>query len=307
MNLPMRSLLPRPLKNEGGEGENSRLLRVSSSALLTIVFTLMLMLAARAYAAKDSCFECHTTVEGTSVVYKDDVHYTKAISCADCHGGDAREDDQNVSMNADRGFKLRATRQGMADYCGRCHSDAKYMRRYQSRARVDQAALYRTSVHGKRMAAGHTGSANCVDCHSVHDIRAVNDPLSTVNPAHLAETCSKCHAETADLFSKSRHGQVFNSHRRPSCTVCHASHATEPATADLVTSLRSGCARCHKAGSAGAKAATEIAGVLTRLEAAGPGSKDALARVRLAIHSLDLAAIKRAAEPGVASLDAGQK
>ena len=84
--------------------------------LLTIA--LIPLLASAAHAAKDSCFDCHSVVEGTSVVFKDDVHYTNAVSCAACHGGDASEDDQNVSMNADRGFKIRVKRKEMPDYCG---------------------------------------------------------------------------------------------------------------------------------------------------------------------------------------------
>src|ERR1035437_3908889 len=146
--------------------------------LRILIIALIPLLASGAYAAKDSCFKCHTVVEGTSVVFKDDVHYTNAISCAECHGGDDAEDDQNVSMSADRGFKLRVTRQGTPDYCGRCHSNASFMSKYKPQQRVDQLALYRTSVHGKLLAAGRKGAAECVDCHGVHNIRAGSDPLS---------------------------------------------------------------------------------------------------------------------------------
>ena len=275
--------------------------------LRILTIALIPLLASGAHAAKDSCFECHSVVEGTSVVFKDDVHYTNAVSCADCHGGDAKEDDQNVSMNADRGFKLRVKREGMPDYCGRCHSDANFMRKYKPQQRTDQLALYRTGVHGKRLAAGQTGAAECVDCHSVHNIRAVSDPLSTVHPQNIADTCAKCHAATADLFRKSPHGRVFNSQQRPGCTVCHASHATEPADVAMLKGAKAVCARCHKAGTAGEKAASEMAQLLAGLETAGSGSKEALARARLAVHTLDVAAVKRAAEPAAAGPEAGEK
>ena len=192
--------------------------------------------------------------------------------CVACHGGDASEDDQNVSMNADRGFKIRVKRKGMPDYCGRCHSDAKFMRKFKPQQRTDRLALYRTGVHGKRLAAGQTKAAECVRYpHGVHNIRAVSDPLSTVCPTAPADTCAKSHAATADLFRKSPHGRVFNSERRPGCTVCHASHATEPATMAMLTGAKAVCVRCHKAGSDGAKAAVEMAQLLASLETAGPG------------------------------------
>jgi predicted CXXCH cytochrome family protein len=265
--------------------------------LRRLMLALIPLLAGGVCSAKDSCFECHSVVEGTSVVFKDDVHYTNGVSCAACHGGDANEDDQNVSMHADRGFKLRVTREGMPDYCGRCHSDTNFMWKHKLEQRVDQLALYRSGVHGRQLAAGQTAAAECVDCHGVHDIRAVSDPLSTVHPQQVAATCAKCHAATADLFRKSPHGRVFTSRRRPGCTVCHAGHATEPATTAMLAGAKAVCARCHKSGSDGDKVATEMARLLTSLETAGPGSKEALARARLAVHTLDVAAVKQAAGP----------
>jgi predicted CXXCH cytochrome family protein len=297
----------------------------------TLTIALITLLAGGAYAAKDSCFECHTVIEGMSVTFKDDVHYHNAISCADCHGGDANEDDQNVSMNASRGFKVRVTRQATPEYCGRCHSDAAFMHKHNPRQRVDQLALYRTSVHGQRLAAGDVRSAECVDCHSVHNIRAASDQLSTTNPLHVVDTCAKCHGAVADLFRKSPHGPVFTSQQMAGCTACHASHATKPAGANMLTGKQAVCASCHEAGSAGGKAAAEMARLVARLEAAaqranqvlararqsGDGVADAqsrqqtasenLAQVRLAVHAFNVAAVERAAGPAVAGSQTGRK
>jgi predicted CXXCH cytochrome family protein len=271
-----------------------------------LTMALLPLLASGAEAVKDSCFDCHGVMEGTSAVFKDDVHYHNTISCADCHGGDPKEDTANLSMSPDRGFKVRVTRQGTPDYCGRCHSDAAYMGKFNPQLRVDQLALYRTSVHAKQLAAGHKGAAECVDCHSVHNIRAGSDPLSPASPQHVTDTCAKCHTAAADLFRKSPHAR-FTSQRRPGCVACHASHATAPAGPAMLTGSTSVCARCHNATSAGGKAAAEIAQFLAGLEAAGPGSSDALARARLAVHSFDVAAIKRAAEPPAPATDAAPK
>ena len=249
---------------------------------------------------KDSCFECHSVIEGTSVIFKDDVHYRHAISCADCHGGDPKEDDQNLSMSAKRGFKIRVTRQATPGYCGRCHKNASFMRKFNPNPRVDQLSLYKTSVHAKRLAAGRAGSAECVDCHGVHNIRAVSDPLSPAHPQHVTETCAKCHAATADLFRKSPHGRAFTSKEMPGCTACHASHATRPANRAMLTGKHGVCTDCHDAGSVGEKAAAEIARLLAGFETTAGGSKETLARVRVAVHTFDVAAIKRAAEPAMA-------
>ncbi len=256
---------------------------------------------------KDSCFECHSTIEGTSVVFKDDVHYHHAISCADCHGGDPKENDQNLSMSAKRGFKIRPKRQATPDYCGRCHKNASFMRKFDPQLRVDQLPLYKTSVHAKQLANGHTRSAECVDCHGVHNIRAVSDPLSPAHPQHVSETCAKCHAATADLFRKSPHGAVFTSKEMPGCTACHASHATKPAGQAMLTGKHAVCTECHAAGSAGEKAGAEIARLLNGLETTGRKSKEALARARLAIHTFDVAAIRRAAEDATAQNEKAPK
>jgi predicted CXXCH cytochrome family protein len=252
--------------------------------------------AAPAARAKDSCFDCHGVMEGTSAVFKDDVHYKNTLSCADCHGGDPKEDTANASMSPDRGFKVRVTRQGTPDYCGRCHSDATFMAKYNPREKVDQLALYKTSIHARELAAGKK-AAECVDCHSVHNIRAASDPLSPTGPQHVSDTCAKCHAAAADLLKKSSHGRRFASERSPGCVACHASHATQPAGISMLTGATSVCARCHNANSGPGRTATQIAQFLTGLEAAGPASKDALDRARLAVHTFNLAAVRRAAEP----------
>jgi predicted CXXCH cytochrome family protein len=261
-----------------------------------LLVALIVGLGCRACAGKDSCFDCHRVMEGMSLKFTNDVHFAKAISCANCHGGDPNESDQNIAMNASRGFKVRVTRQGVPEFCGNCHSDTNVMSKYEPQLRVDQLAKYQTSVHGKLLAAGRKRVAECVDCHSVHTTREVSDPLSTASPQRISMTCAKCHASTAEAYVNTPHGKRFNSQRRPGCTVCHSAHATEPATVAMLTGSTSGCARCHKSGTPPLKLAEDMAQVLAGLEAAGPDSKDALARARVAVHSLNLTVVKKAAE-----------
>jgi predicted CXXCH cytochrome family protein len=254
-------------------------MRIHSVAVLLIVLA-----ASAAWAAKDSCFECHSVQEGMSLVYKDDIHYKYGISCADCHGGDPKEDEGNVSMNASRGFKVRVTREDTPEYCGRCHSDAAFIHKYKRGQRVDQLALYRKSVHGEQLAKGNKKTAYCVDCHGVHNIRAVRDPQSPVLPARLADKCAVCHAKIAGMFKQSRHAKVFTTSRRAGCLVCHSSHGTERTSVAMLTGAKPVCARCHSARSAGGKAAASMAKKIAGL---APAAQRASARQ--AAHALTLA------------------
>jgi nitrate/TMAO reductase-like tetraheme cytochrome c subunit len=208
--------------------------------------------------AKDICFDCHSVQEGTSIPFKNDIHYKNGVSCADCHGGDPNESDPNVAMSADRGFRLRVTREGVAEFCGRCHSDAAVMQKHNSKVRVDQVKLYAASVHAASPAGSNTIAATCVDCHSVHRTRAVSDPQSTVAPARLAATCGKCHGDSSELFQKSAHAPVFVTSEMPSCATCHSGHATARVTYDMLAGGHAVCSKCHEPDSKGGRTAAAL-------------------------------------------------
>ena len=75
------------------------------------------------------------------------------------------------------------TAQDIPAACGRCHSDPEYMRRFRPDLRVDQETEYRTSHHGRSLAAGDKRVATCVSCHGVHDIKSSQRP----GGAHLPD------------------------------------------------------------------------------------------------------------------------
>jgi len=265
---------------------------MKTQRLLVVLITLM---GFGASAATDACFDCHRVMEGMSRRFTNDIHFAKAISCANCHGGDPAETNQNIAMSSSHGFKVRVKPQGIPEFCGKCHSDTNVMSKF-DQPQVDQLAQYKTSVHGKALAAGRRRVAECVNCHSVHDTRVVSDPLSTASPQRISQTCAKCHAATGEAFSGSPHGRRFKTARMPGCTVCHSAHATEPATVAMLTGSTSVCTRCHRAGTPQAKLAEDMAQFLSGLETAGTNSQDALARARVAVHSLNLNIVKKAAE-----------
>jgi hypothetical protein len=295
----------------------------------TPIAVLMLTFLTAGVNAKDSCLDCHRVMEGTSIPFQNDIHYKRGLSCADCHGGDPTSDDQNISMSPERGFRRRVTREGVAEFCGRCHSDAAFMGKHDPKQRVDQVTLYAASVHARKPAGSDTIAATCVDCHGVHNTRAVSDPQSAVAPARLARTCGRCHADSSAEFQKSAHAPVFVTSEMPSCATCHASHAVARITDDMLAGGRAVCSKCHEPDSKGGRTAAamgrafENARMLAfsapppRMDAArgaGPGAPGGQGRgagpggggprftnpgMRKAlslVHGLDAAAVKAAAE-----------
>ena len=221
----------------------------------------VLLTLAPAWAAKDSCVECHSALDGKlaapAAAFKDDVHAQRGFGCADCHGGDRTTDDMAAAMNAARGFRGKISRTAIPQLCARCHSDANLIHRFRPQQRIDQYAQYQTSVHGKRLAAGDTHVATCVDCHSVHNIREVRHPLSPVHPLRLPETCARCHADKALMatykidaiqFEEYRHSVHWEALAKrgdlsaPSCATCHGNHGATP---PQVSSVAAVCGTCH--------------------------------------------------------------
>jgi predicted CXXCH cytochrome family protein len=189
--------------------------------------------------------------------YANDVHARHGFSCADCHGGDRNADDPEASMSGAHGFKGQIARTAVPALCAHCHSDANLMHKFKPQQRVDQLALYVTSVHGKRLAKGDTAVANCVDCHSVHNIREVKDPQSPVYPLKVPETCARCHADIAHMAPYKIETNQFAEYRTsvhwealskrgdlsaPNCASCHGNHGATP---PRVTSVAEVCGSCH--------------------------------------------------------------
>jgi predicted CXXCH cytochrome family protein len=212
-------------------------------------------------AGADSCVTCHAAMDdgpkAPATLIKNDVHVAHGLSCADCHGGDRTSDDPEASMSRGKGFKGKPARRDIPKFCASCHGNPDYMRRYAPRERVDQFELYQTSVHGKRLAAGDENVATCIDCHSVHDIRAVKDSMSPVYPLNVPGTCSRCHSDShrmaaykipTDQFVKYRgsvHGQALLKRgdlSAPNCASCHGNHGAKPPQVESVADV---CGTCH--------------------------------------------------------------
>jgi predicted CXXCH cytochrome family protein len=131
------------------------------------------------------------------------------------------------------------------------------MRKYNPSLRTDQYSQYQTSVHGKLLAKGDLKVAVCIDCHSVHDIRAPKDTRSTVHPLNVPKTCARCHADAAYMkdhkiptdqyagYTDSVHYKALTVRgdlSAPTCVTCHGNHGAAPPGVDTVQNV---CSTCH--------------------------------------------------------------
>jgi predicted CXXCH cytochrome family protein len=192
-----------------------------------------------------------------ALLAKDDVHTASGLGCADCHGGDSTSDDLGEAMNPAKGFIGKPARTAIPKLCARCHGNPNFMGNFKPQQRVDQYALYQTSVHGKRLASGDDRVATCIDCHSVHDIRQVKDALSPVFPLRLPETCAHCHADRQRMAKYGIPTSQFDDYRTsvhwnalkirgdlsaPNCASCHGNHGAKPPEVESVAAV---CGNCH--------------------------------------------------------------
>ena len=218
--------------------------------------------AAQTAAENNTCLACH---EGSAdprlrlpaETFAQDIHFSKGILCQDCHGGDPTSFDLTVAMGKAKGFVGKPTRQAIPQLCGRCHSDADYMKRFNPSLRVDQVQEYYTSVHGKRLRQGDPKVATCISCHDVHKIKAIKDQQAWTYPLKIVDTCGRCHGDSQYMagyniatdvvvkYKESVHYQALTKEgdlSAPTCNVCHGNHGATPPGVNSVANV---CGNCH--------------------------------------------------------------
>jgi Cytochrome c3 len=221
--------------------------------------------------SETSCIHCHggelfdEAAQAKVKHFNIDVHSQVGLSCHDCHGGNPDPklgDDINGAMDPQykpNPYVGAPKRPNIPDFCGRCHSSAAYMNRFNPAARVDEVSEYWTSHHGQKLKSGVTDVATCIDCHSVHDIRRKGNPDAPVYPTHVAETCSRCHSDAKRMtangrsipvdqyarWSRSVHAKALlekGDLTAPTCNDCHGNHGAAPPG---IGSIRFVCGSCH--------------------------------------------------------------
>lgn len=223
---------------------------------------------ADAAAALDQCILCHANSEiwaGDTlhlfVTPKDlavDIHWQKGIGCQECHGGNPDTTDLRAAHAQEDGFRKIESPRDIVDFCGRCHANAEYMQRFQPDAKTDQLARFWSSVHGRySKEVGGPEAASCISCHPRHQMRPASDPLSSLHPSQLVETCGACHKDQRLGLRKGVHHAAgekdeFGRGLPLDCLKCHGQDAHGmPSVRDVASPVNLDnqvaiCGKCHE-------------------------------------------------------------
>ncbi len=210
---------------------------------------------------KNACIRCHLQMGDELAepvnMMRGDIHDSRGVTCDGCHRGNPDTMDMEKAMNPEEGFIGVPKGEERIRMCARCHSDAEFMKQFDPSIEVDQAELYRTSVHGKRLREGDSKPATCADCHGYHRVYAPDDSRSSVYPTNIVGTCGKCHndAEYMEEYGiptnqVQQYKQSVHAHKlfeegdlsSPACNDCHGNHGATPPG---VQNLAYVCSKCH--------------------------------------------------------------
>ncbi len=126
---------------------------------------------------KNTCVECHQQAEEEELrvpveQWKTSIHYKGGISCSDCHGGDPKQEDEDLAMSEETGFVGVPEDTEIPDFCGKCHSAVR--------------DNYMQSAHAEALLADEDGPT-CVTCHTAHEQQRAS--LDLINE----DLCGTCH------------------------------------------------------------------------------------------------------------------
>ena len=187
-----------------------------------------------------------------------DVHTPKGIKCHDCHGGDPNTFELREAHALENGFRKLESPQDVVPFCGRCHSDAEYMRKFRPDAPIDLVDRFWTSAHGLHLKQqGGEHAATCTSCHKPHAMLTASDTNSSLHPSRLAETCGACHQQALVDLRKSVHHKAGVKNEKGAgtlmdCSQCHGADAhgllptDHPASPVFLDHQVKSCGECHK-------------------------------------------------------------
>lgn len=134
-----------------------------------------------------TCGRCHENVERTYVHSVHGMAVTEGVRdapvCTDCHG--------EHTIFAVSLPESSVSLEHVPETCAQCHAARRITTQYQ--LAPDVMSTYVESFHGLALKGGNPTVANCSSCHGVHDILPSSDPMSSVNPQELPQTCGRCH------------------------------------------------------------------------------------------------------------------
>ena len=192
---------------------------------------------------KPVCGSCHPEIAGQFALGVHGQAAAKGKSgvpdCGVCHG----------SAHALLRPSVAEFHKAVPETCGMCHAEI--------------FEHYKSSVHGKAIAAGKAGAPMCTACHGEHTILAPSSAASPVNPHNIRETCGRCHADVrlakrlglpldrVVSFDASFHGLAAKSGSQTvaNCASCHGVHnilpSSDPKSTVNPRNLASTCGKCH--------------------------------------------------------------
>lgn len=134
-----------------------------------------------------TCSQCHQSVYEDFV---NSVHwkgYLKGVGeapvCTDCHL------EHGILAHTSPDSMVFSSK--VPGLCTDCHENARIAERFGFS--IMSLDSYNKSYHGLAQSAGNIAAANCISCHTPHNILQANDPDSPVNSKNLGKTCGKCH------------------------------------------------------------------------------------------------------------------
>ena len=132
--------------------------------------------------------------------------------------------------------------------CGKCHKEGAPVGDFANVTQDSILAHYSLSIHGEGLyKRGLTKTAVCSDCHTAHNVRNHNDPLSSINKANVSNTCRQCHGLIEKVHTKVIEGRLWEKEpsKVPVCIECHQPHEVRRVYYDQGMS-NDECMKCHQ-------------------------------------------------------------
>jgi hypothetical protein len=136
-----------------------RLFAVTTAIASLVLVTGFVAQAQDEPPSENMCIQCHGTEDiwdaktrhlfVTAESLAADIHWQKGIRCQDCHGGNATTTDLRSAHAVEDGFRKITTPADVPDFCGHCHSDGEYMKKFRPDAPLDIVDKFWASTHGQ--------------------------------------------------------------------------------------------------------------------------------------------------------------
>ena len=191
------------------------------------------------------CGGCHDEELDSMAAYWNSTHGKQvkagnkdAPRCQDCHGG------HEVYKRSDS--RARAYLLNIPATCTQCHADGQPIGRSGLLTRDQVQARYKDSIHGAGLfKQGLKVAAVCTSCHSAHAILPRTDPASSINKAHVNESCNVCHNDKEAIHKGIVATELWSSPGVvPLCVDCHQPHGQR--RIPYGTNMSDGeCLACH--------------------------------------------------------------